>query len=298
MRFLLILLSTLLFTNKAIANLNIVTTTSDLAYFAEKIGGDYVTVKSLARGDQDAHFLEPKPSYIIATNKADLFIHNGLDLEIGWVPVLINQARNPKIQNNQPGNLDASNGVSVIEKPDGIIDRSMGDVHPQGNPHYLLNPENVLIVCSHIVKVLSQLDQDHAAVFQSNFDSYATHLKEKIKKWKTLGQTLNGKQIITYHKTFNYLTNWLNIKVAGYLEPKSGLPPTANHIMELTNTIKTQNIKVIATEIYHEPKPGRELALKTGIKALEWPTSVGGTAEVNTYEQLIDFLIIQLKDHL
>ncbi len=276
------------------AKINVVTTTSDLGYLAEQVGGDLVTVKSLARGDQNVHFLEPKPSFVLATSKADLFIHNGLELEIGWAPVLLTQSKNPKVQNNQPGNLDASEGVRVIEVPTGAVDRSMGDVHPQGNPHYLLDPHNALIVAAHIAKRLEELDPSQKTQYENNLASFTNRLRQKINQWEKEARPLKGQGIVTYHKTFNYLMEWLGIVGVGYLEPKPGLPPTSAHLVELINLIKDKKIRLIVTENYYDPKPGHEMGEKTGVKAIDLPAAVGGTSEASTYEALIDTIINHL----
>lgn len=280
------------------AKLNIVATTTDLGYLAQKAGGSLVEVKTLARGDQDVHFLEPKPSFILAASRAELLIYNGLEFEAGWLPILITQSKNPVIQSHQPGNLDASRGILVIEIPAGPVDRSMGDVHPQGNPHYLLDPRNALIVLERISERLGQLDPANKARYTAQSDAYASLLKQKIQDWARQAQSLKGQKIVTHHKSFNYLFNWLGLKNVAYLEPKPGLPPTSSHLMRLVTTVKEEHIPLIISESYYDPKPGRELAAKTGAKAIELPPSVGGTPDVPTYESLFEHILGRLTAEL
>ncbi len=280
------------------AKLQVVATIPDLASLAESVGGEWVEVKSLARGSQDPHYLEPKPSYAVLLNRADLLIQVGLELEAGWLPVLLTQARNPKIQPGQPGWLNASEGISILEIPTGKIDRSMGDIHPSGNPHYWMRPQNGLIIASHIARRLSELDPAHAADFQKNYSELEWRLKEKIAAWEGQLSAFKSKKIITHHKSFSYFVDWANLTVAGLIEPKPGIPPSPGHILALIKLIQSENIPLIITENYYEPKPARELAAKTGAKYLILPTSVGGDPSVRSYEELFEVLIQKLSEVL
>ncbi|MBI1909860.1 MAG: zinc ABC transporter substrate-binding protein [Deltaproteobacteria bacterium] len=280
----------------AIAKLNIVTTTPDLAALAKEVGGDRVAVISLARGDQDPHYLEPKPSYAVKLNRADLLIAVGLDLEIGWLPVLLTQSRNPKIQPGSPGYLEPTSGVRILEIPHGPIDRSQGDVHPLGNPHYWLDPRNGLVIASQIASRLKEIDPegDYAARF---FD-FEKRLKARIAVWEKETAPLRGKRIVTHHKSFSYFVDWVGLQVAGLVEPKPGIPPPPSHLLKLINQVRQENISLLVTENYYDPKPSREIGQKTGAKVLILPTSVGGEAGVGTYEALFDRLIRKLKEGL
>lgn len=253
------------------ARMNIVTTVPDLAFLAQEIGGEYVEVKSLARCEQDPHYLEAKPSLVVLMNKANLVVVNGLELEIAWLPLLLTQSRNPKIQPGNLGYLDVSSGISVLEKPTGKIDRSMGDIHPFGNPHYLLDPRNGLIAALEISNRLSQIDPEHASDYKKNYQTVAQRMKQKISAWQNKSQNLRGKKVISFHTSFSYFFNWMGINMVGTIEPKPGIPPSASHVVSLIDLVKNQNVSLILTGHYENTKPGNELSKKTGAKAVVLP---------------------------
>lgn len=290
------LIALLVLSQTAHARLNVVTTTADLAAIAREVGGTLVIVKSICRGDQDPHYLEAKPSYAVLLNKADLLIEAGLDLEIGWLPVLLTQARNPKIQRGQPGHLDASKGVLLLEIPTGRIDRSLGDVHPLGNPHYWLNPENGFIIAGHVAQKLSELDPAHAGEYEQNLNVFTQRLTLKIASWKQNTSVLKHKKIITHHRTYSYLADWVGLNVVDVIEPKPGIPPSPFHILSLIEKIKSQHIELIVAENYLDPKPAQELGQKTGARVLFLPSSVGGLPGLSTYESLFDHIFQQMGD--
>ncbi len=294
----LFLILSLLVPLNASAKLKVVTTISDLAALTQEIGGEFVEVKSIARGDQDPHYLEPKPSYAVLLSRADLLIEVGLQLETGWLPVLLTQSRNPKVQFGQPGHLSAAEGVAILEIPTGRIDRSMGDIHPEGNPHYWLNPQNGLVIASQIAQRLAQIDSAHAFDYQNNYRQFESRLKHKISEWEKKLVALKGKKIITHHKSFSYFVDWAGLQVMGLIEPKPGIPPSPGHILSLINLIEKEKIPLVITENYYDPKPSQKLAAKTGIKVLILPTSVGGEGDIKTYSELFDALIQRLAEVL
>ncbi len=282
----------------ASAKLKVVASIPDLAALAQEVGGDLVEAQSIARGDQDPHYLEPKPSFALMLNRADLLIEAGLELESGWLPVLITQSRNPKIQPGTAGFMNAHDGVKILEIPTGPIDRSMGDVHPDGNPHYWLNPKNGLIIAKKISERLAQLDPPNAARYAENEKAFEQRLTQKITQWEREIVPLKGKKIITHHKSFSYFVDWTGMIVEGLIEPKPGIPPNPNHLLSLIQLIQTTKIPLIITENYYDPKPSKELAEKTGTKVLILPTSVGGEPQIKTYEDLFETLIRKLKGTL
>lgn len=286
------------FSLSAAAKLKVVTTIPDLAALTQAVGQDLVEVSSIARGDQDPHYLEPKPSYALMLNRADLLVEVGLEIESGWLPVLLTQSRNPKIQRGQSGHLAASEGLTILEIPTGPIDRSQGDVHPEGNPHYWMRPQNGLVIAKRISERLSELDPPHAQSFQQNFQNFEARLKQKVAQWEKDLALLRGKKIITHHKSFSYFVDWAGLQVVGLIEPKPGIPPSPGHILSLINLISSEKIPLIITENYYDPKPSRELAERTGAKVLILPTSVGGDPSIKSYEDLFDFLIKKLKETL
>lgn len=284
--------------NLVYAQLNVVTTTTDLAAIVSAIGGNLINLKTLARGDQDPHFLEPKPSFVATVGQADLLISVGLELESGWLPVLVTQSRNPKIKKGAPGYMEASEGIPLLELPTGPVDRSMGDVHPFGNPHYWLNPNNGLIMADHMVKKLSELDPANTTTFIANAEKFKAALNAKMIIWNQQLAPLRGTAIITYHKSFSYFMDWAGLKQAGYLEPKPGIPPSPSHLLELVATIEKQQVPLIVSENYYDPKPGKELADKTGVKYVVLSTSVNGDVGTDNYFALFDYLISKFTENL
>lgn len=283
---------------RAFAKLKVVASIPDFSALAQEVGGDLVEAQTIARGDQDPHYLEPKPSFAILLNKADLLIQAGLELEVGWLPVLITQSRNPKIQPGSQGFLNAAEGVNILDIPTGSVNRSMGDVHPDGNPHYWLNPKNGLIIAKKISERLAQLDPANAAKYAGNEKAFEQRLTQKIAQWEKEVAPLKGKNIVTQHKSFTYFVDWTGMTVTGLIEPKPGIPPSPAHLLSLIQLIQSEKIPLIITENYYDPKPSNELAEKTGAKVLFLPTSVGGEAGIKTYEDLFDSLIQKLKGAL
>lgn len=280
------------------AKVKAVATIPDLAALTQEVGQDLVDITSIARGDQDPHFLEPKPSYAVKLNQADLLIEVGLELEVGWLPVLLTQSRNPKIQHGQPGHLTATGDFQILEIPTGPIDRSHGDVHPSGNPHYWLNPKNGLVIAKKIADRLSQIDPANASHYQQNLAVFQERLQKKIVEWERQTAPLKGMKIVTHHKSFSYFVDWLRLNVVALIEPKPGIPPPPAHLVSLIETIKAQNIPYLITENYYDPRPSQELSQKTGAEVLILPTSVGGEAGIKTYFDLFDTLIRRLGEKL
>jgi zinc/manganese transport system substrate-binding protein len=297
-RILLFIFGLLFFSTPAFAKLNVVASIPTFAALAQEVGKDLIDVKSLARGDQDPHFLEPKPSFAVLLNRADLLIEDGLELEIGWLPVLLVQSRNPKIQPGQKGYLNASEGLDILEIPSGNVSRAEGDVHPLGNPHYWLNPRNGLIIARHIANKLKELDPAHGAEYEQNYLQFEQRLKTKIALWEKKLAPFKGKKMITYHKSFSYFSDWSGIMIAGYVEPKPGIPPNPGHLLSVIDQIKAEKIPLILSENYYDTKASQQLSEKSGAKFLIVPTSVEGDAAVKTYEDLFDLLTQKLSENL
>ncbi len=295
MKKLLLIFIFLLPTTPAFAKLKVVTTTPDLASIAQELGKDLVEAKSLARGEQDYHFLEPKPSYIVQVSQADLLIVVGMDLESGWLPVLLTQSRNSKIQKGQKGYLDASENIQALDVPTQALDRSMGDVHPQGNPHYWLNPENGLRIAQSIAQRLSEVDANNAKLYQQNLESFQKNLNDKLKAWQNIKVKLQGKKIITQHKSFSYFAQWAGLQERAYIEPKPGIPPSPSHLVKVIQTIQNEKIPLLLIENYYDSKAAKELSSKTGAKLLILPCSVGGEASIKSYTDLFDHLLNRIS---
>ena len=269
--------------------LNVVTSTSDMAALASEVGGDHITVESIAKGYQDPHFVEAKPSFLLKLRKADLLIAVGLDLEIGWLPPLITQSGNPRIQVGAPGYLDASQFAEILDKPTGTITRAMGDVHPLGNPHYWLDPDNGRRIARGIAGKLSELDPQDASYFQQRFQDFDKRLTEAEKKWEAEMAPYHGYKVVTYHSSWSNFAKHFGIVIAGYIEPRPGIPPTPQHTLEIINLIKRENVKVVIVEPYFDLKTPNSIGAATGAKVLVVLPSVGGEKQVTDYFKLFDY---------
>ena len=220
------------------AQLNVVTTTEDIASLVRVVGGERVNVQSLSRGYQDTHFVQAKPSLMITVHKADLLIYQGLELEVGWLPLLIRGARNPKVSLGQPGNLDLSLSIDPIEVPQGTLDRSMGDVHSFGNPHYNLAPSNIKPMLFMIADHLSELDPSHEAKFKSNRNNFVKRFDARLAEWKQRMIPFKGRQVVTFHRTWSYFLHDFGMQYIGTLEPVPGIQPSPSHLIRLSKLIK------------------------------------------------------------
>jgi zinc/manganese transport system substrate-binding protein len=273
----------------ALAALTVVTTTEDLASLAREVGGDKVAVTALAKGYQDPHFVEPKPSFIVAVSRANLLIAVGRELEIGWLPTLITSSRNAKIQPGSSGYLDASLNVKILEIPTGQITRAMGDVHPQGNPHYWLDPGNGRRIALAIRDRMSELSPADKAYFQQRYDDFDKRLAASEKRWDALMAPYKGTKVVTYHRSWPNFMERFGLVVMGYVEPKPGIPPSPSHTLELMTDMKTQSVKLIIVEPYFDKKTPNSIATQIGGSVLELSPSVGGAKEVTDYIQLFDY---------
>ena len=279
--------------------LNVVTTLPSLASITESIGGEYVKVYSITRGAQDAHYVEAKPSYMIKLNKADLLIYSGLELEIGWLPLLIQGARNNKVTVGSSGNLNAASALStvnILEKPRGEVDRSMGDVHPGGNPHYLLNPNNAILVAELIAERLAALDAEHKEQYEQNLSRFKVLITSKMAEVTNKVAHLQNREIVCYHVHWSYLLDWLKINPKGYIELRPGIPPTPKHKRKIIALIEEKQIEVIIVSSWKEPTKAREVANATGAQLLILPGEVNAMKGADNYLQWIDYMVTHLSE--
>ncbi len=270
-------------------SLAVVATTEDLASIAREVGGDKVQVTAMARGYQDPHFVEAKPSFIFALNKADLLILVGKDLEIGWLPPLITQSRNARIQTNASGYLDASLTAKILEIPLGQITRAMGDVHPQGNPHYWLDPGNGRHIAQAVAQKLAALSPGDAGYFTSRYADFDRRLGEAEKRWDAAMAPLKGTKIVTYHRSWPNLCERFGLDVVGYVEPKPGIPPSPAHTLALQAEIKRLGVRVILVEPYFDLKTPNAIGRETGARVVVLAPSVGAEKEITDYLKLFDY---------
>lgn len=268
---------------------NVMTTTEDLAALAREVGGDKVSVDSIAKGYQDPHFVEPKPSFLLKLQKADLLAVVGLQLEIGWLPPLQTQSRNAKIQVGGTGYLDMSNFCTILEKPVGQVTRAMGDVHPLGNPHYWLDPDNGRRIAKAFADKLGEMDPTDAAYFQQRYTDFDERLTAAVKNWEAKMAPFKGRKVITYHRSWPNFCERFGLNVVDYVEPKPGIPPTPSHTLDVINTMKRDGVRLILVEPYFDLRQPNYIAQQTGGAVAVMLPSVGGKKEVTTYFQLFDY---------
>ncbi len=284
----------------ALAKVRVVTSVPTLAAIAKEIGGDKLEVEGLAKGYQDPHFVDAKPSYVLLLNKADLLLYTGLDLEIGWLPVLITGSRNSKITSTgSPGRLDASTLIlNILEVPITKVDRSMGDIHPGGNPHYWLDPRNGIATAKGIAERLKGIDPENASYYDERLKDFVKRLSAKIKEWDEKLAPYKGTEVVTYHKSWVYFSDWAGFKEVGYIEPKPGIPPSPSYVAELIRKMKEMNVKLVIAESYYPQKTPALIAEKTGASFLALPSQVGGREGINTYFDLFDVIVGEITSKL
>ena len=269
--------------------LTVVTATTDIAALAQEVGGEKISVESIAKGYQDPHFVEAKPSFLLKLRQADLLIVVGLQLEIGWLPPLINQSGNARIQVGAPGYLDASQFAEILDIPTGTVTRAMGDVHPLGNPHYWLDPENGRRIAKGIAGKLGDLDPSNTAYYQERFQDFDKRLAAAEQKWDAEMKPYHGRKVVTYHNSFPNFAKHFSLNVIGYVEPRPGIPPTPSHTIELIGLMKRENCQVILVEPYFDLKTPQAIARDTGGTVVQYLPSVGGEKQVTNYFELFDY---------
>ena len=281
---------------RAQGRLTVMTTTEDLASIAREVGGDRISAEAMARGYQDPHFVEAKPSFILKLQKADVLVVVGRELEIGWLPPLIQQSRNSKIQPGSAGYLDASLQASILEVPTVQVTRAMGDVHPLGNPHYWMDPENGKRVGKAVADKLSELRPNDRAFFEQRLADFTARLAAAETRWLALMAPYKGTKVVTYHRSFPNFAARFGLDIIGYVEPKPGIPPSPQHTLDLINEMKRQNVKLMLIEPYFDLKTPNAIGRDTGAQVLVMPPSVGGIKEITDYFTLFDYDIKMLVD--
>lgn len=276
--------------------LNIVTTTEDLAALTREVGGERVNVEAIARGYQDPHFVESKPSYILRLQRTDLLVAVGRDLEVGWLPALVQQSRNAKIQPGARAYLDASLTARILQIPTGQVTRAMGDVHPLGNPHYWLDPGNGRRIAHAIATKLAELMPSHADYFNQRYLEFDRRLSDAEKRWDALMAPYRGLKIVTYHGTWPNFAERFGLTVIGYVEPKPGIPPSAAHTRDVIQMMQQENVKILLVEPYFDLKTPNAIARATGARVLVMAPSVGGVKEATDYIKLFDHNLNLLID--
>ncbi len=277
----------------AYAQLKVVTSTSDLADIAKSVGGSQITVTHVSEGYQDPHFAEAKPSFLLRMRNADVFAFVGLDLEVGWMSLLVDGARNSKIRPGGSGNLDVSQAIEVLDRAQGNVDRSQGDVHPLGNPHYWLDPENGRRIARLFERKFTQLDPSNAAAYAANTKAFEARLNLAERNWQKELVEIKGKPVVAYHTSWKYLAEYTGMNIVGFMEPKPGVPPSPSHLAGLILQMKRTGARVIIMEPWYNRRDADFVAGKTGAKVLIVPPSVGGLRDkkLNSYVDLMHYNI-------
>ena len=275
----------------AFAKLNVVATTPDLSSIASVIGGDQIAITTLAKPTEDPHFVDAKPSFIVKLNHTDALIEGGAELEIGWLPALLDQSRNPKIASGAPGHIACAQGIQLLEIPS-TLDRSRGDIHAAGNPHFLMDPMNSKIVARHIAEAFCVLDEKSSATFRANLKIFTDALDAKLPEWQKKLEPFKGQQVVSYHNSWLYFGERFGLKMDLFLEPKPGVPPTPSHLVEVIMKMKEDKVRVILVDPYLNRRTAEAVAGKTGavvVDVTQFPGGVKGTEA--GYIPLMDYLV-------
>ena len=279
-----------------LAVLHVVSTIPTLGSFAKEVGGDRVSVESLGKGYQDPHFVEAKPNLMLTLNRADLLLYVGLELEIGWLPPLVLGSRNPKIQTGENGSLDCSRSIPLLDIPTTKIDRSMGDIHPQGNPHYWFPPANAKIVAREIATRLSELDPEGREAYARNLAAFNARVDAKVKEWAPLIAKLKGAKVATYHKSWSYISAWLGMEEVGYVEIKPGIPPDPQHLVQLVKIMRNEHVSMLLMEDFYNKATAQKVTELSHAKLLVLPTDVGATPAIKDWFALVDTALKEMAE--
>ncbi len=275
------------------AKLNVVTTLPDFASIARDIGGDKVNVVALAKATEDPHFVDARPSFVVALRTADVLIEGGAELEIGWLPPLLQNARNPKIEVGKPGRVQASDGIRLMEVPANLT-RAAGDVHAMGNPHFTVDPIIAKAIAAHIAQAFSAVDPPNAAFYAANYKKFEATINAKLQEWGAKLLPFKGQSVVAYHDSWVYFAHRFGLNIDIFLEPKPGIPPSPSHLAEVIQQMKAQHIKAILVEPYHNRKIAEKVAASTGAKVVDFAQYPGGIPGTDDYVSLIDALVNRL----
>jgi zinc/manganese transport system substrate-binding protein len=279
------------------AQIRVVATTPDLAAIAREIGGTDIEVSTLANPTEDPHFVDARPSHIVTLNRADVLIEGGAQLEVGWLPALLRSARNSKIAPGAPGRISASTGVTMLEVP-ATLDRSAGDIHSAGNPHFMLDPLNVGLIAAQIADHLAQVDPSSAERYRANLERFGAALDTKFADWQRQLAPFRGAGIVTYHRDFVYLAERFGLDLVATLEEKPGISPSPAHIAQVIETMRSRGAHVILMQPYQNRRTAETVARQTGAAVLDMPHQPGAAANTETYFDLMDYLVRTLASGL
>ena len=275
------------------AKIKVVTTLPDFASLAREIGGDKVEVSAMAKPTEDPHFVDARPSFVVQLRSADVLIDGGAELEIGWLPPLLQNARNPKIEVGKPGRVQASQGVRLMNVP-AEVTRAAGDVHALGNPHFMTDPIIAKTVALHIAQSFAAVDAANAAYYDANYKKFEATINAKLQEWGTAMLPFKGQSVVAYHDSWVYFAHRFGLNIDIFLEPKPGIPPSPSHLAEVIEKMKAQKIKAIIVEPFHDRKIAEKVASSTGAKVVDFAQYPGALPDTDSYVKLIDTLVSRL----
>jgi zinc/manganese transport system substrate-binding protein len=278
----------------AAAKPRVVTTTEGLAALAREVAGDRAAVESLSRGVQDPHFVDANPMLAVKLRGADLLVDVGLDLEAGWLPPLVAQSRNARILPGGKGRLAAASAVDVLDAPAGPVDRSQGDLHPGGNPHFLADPRRAAKVAAAIADRLAALDPGEAAGYRAGAEAFRSRMDAGLARWRAALEPARGKKILTHHRTLTYFLDWTGLASAGELEPRPGVPPPPAYLADLVAVARREHVGAVVVENHYPTRSAETVAALCGAKVVQIPGDVGGEPAVTTYERYVDVLVARI----
>jgi zinc/manganese transport system substrate-binding protein len=275
------------------AKIKVVATLPDFASLAREIGGDKIEITTLAKATEDSHFVDARPSFVVGLRKADVLIDGGAELEIGWLPPLLQNARNSKIEIGQPGRVQAAQGIRLMNVPTNVT-RAAGDVHALGNPHFSVDPIIAKAIAAHIAQAFSAVDPPNAAFYNASYKKFEATINAKLQEWGTKLLPFKGQSVVGYHDSWVYFAHRFGLNIDIFLEPKPGIPPSPSHLAEVIQQMKAQHIKAILVEPYHNRKIAEKVAQSTGAKVVDFAQFPGALPDTETYVKLIDNLVDRL----
>jgi zinc/manganese transport system substrate-binding protein len=275
------------------AKIQVVATLPDLASLAREIGGDKVEVSAMAKPTEDPHFVDARPSFVVQLRSADVLIDGGAELELGWLPPLLQNARNPKIEVGKPGRVQASQGVRLMNVPVNVT-RAAGDVHALGNPHFMTDPIIAKTVALHIAQSFAAVDPPNATFYDANYKKFEATINAKLQEWGTAMLPFKGQSVVAYHDSWVYFAHRFGLNIDVFLEPKPGIPPSPSHLAEVIEKMKAQKIKAIIVEPFHDRKIAEKVAGSTGAKVVDFAQYPGALPNTDSYVNLIDALVSRL----
>src|SRR5690625_2127023 len=282
--------------DSAYGRLNVVASTPNYGAIAEAVGGERVQVRTLARGGEDPHFVTPRPSFIPILNRADVLIESGAELEIGWLPPLVQSARNHKIISGADGHIELARSIDLLDVPTGLVDRRSGDIHLAGNPHFLLDPLYGGIAAEAIVETFVKLDPEGEEIYRENLRNFLATLEEKMQGWKEALADYDGTEIVTYHKNFNYFARGVGFEIVGEVEPLAGVEPSPRHIASLISRMRSREVPMRWIQSHRPRRTPARVADQTGAVLVTLPEQIGGVKEADDYFALIDFIVTQIVE--